>query len=99
MKTAKEIIKFIIVILALVWLCSCNGNEQIVRQIHSCNDSIGVTKAAGFMVKMKIDSLRREYGTQYPPGYGNLLMEKIRLEAKEVGLRYKIDSLKIELEQ
>lgn len=99
MKSAIEILKLVGFILLVVWLASCNNNEQTIKLIHAYRDSVGINNIKQHIIERRIDSLREAHGTQYPPGIANMMLANIKLQSQGVMYLLKIDSLKIELEK
>lgn len=99
MKSAINLLKLVGFVLAVAWLCSCNGNQQTIKLIHAYRDSVGINNIKQHIMERRIDSLREAHGTQYPPGIGNMMLAKIKLQSQGVMYLLKIDSLKIELEK
>lgn len=65
MKSAIALLKLVAFLLALQWLCSCNGKHTLVKLIYAYKDSIGIAKRSLLCIKFKEDSIRNIYNKQY----------------------------------
>lgn len=97
MKTAINLLKLVGFILLVTWLASCNNNQQTIKLIHAYRDSVGINNIKQHIMERRIDSLRDAHGKEYPPGIGNMMLDKIKLQSQGLMYLLKIDSLKTEL--
>lgn len=82
MKSAIALLKLIAFLLALQWLCSCNGRHAAIKQIHDYQDSIGIAK-------LKINLLPTQPGSD---------AIKERLIINISNYKRIVDSLKMEIQ-
>lgn len=66
MKSAIELLKLVAFLLALQWLCSCNGDENRIRLLQQYEDSIIIAKIKITEINLRGDSIRIEYNRNYP---------------------------------
>lgn len=66
MKSALALLKLVAFLLALQWLCSCNGNHANYRMQLDYVDSMGIATRRIQAITLHKDSIRNEFTQLYP---------------------------------